>query len=74
MEEIRSTGISIERFERIHRKEGYGIKNKRYYLFNPIYEHKFGIKPKRQWSLISAIPFVRDFLTMGVYYTVEDAS
>jgi len=74
MEEIRSTGISIERFEHIHRKEGYGIKNKRYYLFNPIYEHKFGIKPKRQWSLISAIPFLRDFLTMGVYYAVEDAS
>lgn len=72
MEEIRSTGISIERFERIHKKEKFAIKNRKYYLFNPIYEHKFGIKPRTQWSVLTSIPILRNFLTMGMYYSVED--
>ncbi len=70
MEEIRSTGISIERFERISINTGFRIDSKRYYLFNPIYEHKFGIKPRRQLNLLGKIPVVRNFFTMGVYYLV----
>jgi SAM-dependent methyltransferase len=68
--EIRDTGISIERFEKICVKEGYNFLNKRHYLLNPIYEWKFGWKPKKQIGLLKAIPFFRNFLTTCVYYLI----
>ena len=71
MLEIRDTGISIERFERICKKQGYCIFHMRHYLLNPIYEWKFGWKPKRQSILIKAIPFVRNFFTTCVYYIMQ---
>lgn len=68
--EIRDTGISIERFERICLKEGYHITLKRHYFLNPIYKWKFGWKPRRQSVIIKAIPFVRNFFTTCVYYII----
>lgn len=69
--EIRDTGISIERFEKICSKENYKIIHHRHYLLNPIYEWKFGWKPRTQGLLIKAIPFVRNFFTTCVYYLVQ---
>lgn len=69
--EIRDTGISIERFERISKKEGYIILQRRHYLLNPIYEWKFGWKPRRQSIIIKAIPFLRNFFTTCVYYIIQ---
>ena len=71
MMEIRDTGISIERFEKICKKEGYSFLHARHYLLNPIYEWKFGWKPKRQSTIIKAIPFVRNFFTTCVYYIIQ---
>lgn len=68
--EIKETGISIERFERICRNKGYTVVHKTHYLINPIYEYKFGWKPRKQAGAISAIPYVRDFLTTCVYYLI----
>jgi 2-polyprenyl-3-methyl-5-hydroxy-6-metoxy-1,4-benzoquinol methylase len=70
MMEIKETGISIERFEKITKATGYKIVNKTHYLFNPIYEYKFGLKPRVQSKLISSIPYVRDFFTTCVYYLI----
>lgn len=70
--EIRDTGITIERFEQIVKRAGLRVVHKRHYLINPIYRYKFGLKPRRQSSIISAIPYVRDFLTTCVYYTVAE--
>ncbi|HVB02564.1 MAG TPA: class I SAM-dependent methyltransferase [Chitinophagaceae bacterium] len=69
--EVRSTGISIERFERILKQQGYIISGKRHYLINPIYQVKFHLKPRRQLKLISGIPYIRDLLTTCVYYLVK---
>ena len=71
MMEIRDTGISIERFEKICKKEGYTIFHAGHYLINPIYEWKFGWKPRKQISLIKLIPFFRNFLTTCVYYIIQ---
>lgn len=68
MLEIKSTGISIERFQKINKKAGFGIVSSKHYLFNPIYKYKFGITPRTQLRLISGIPFFRNFVTMGVYF------
>ena len=68
--EIKDTRITIERFEQIIRDSGLTVKNKQHYLINPIYKYKFGLQPRKQFGLISAIPYVRNFLTTCVYYTV----
>ncbi len=69
--EIKETGISIERFESICKHTGYTIANSKHYLINPIYQFKFGWKPRTQFWFISKIPFVRNFFTTCVYYTIQ---
>ena len=69
--EVKSTGISIERFEKCLRLNKLSVVAKRHYLFNPIYQFKFGVKPRQQSKLVSHIPVLRNFLTTGVYYLVK---
>jgi SAM-dependent methyltransferase len=69
--EIKETGISIDRFERILKRENYTIEKRTFFLINPNYETKFGLKPRRQSKLISAIPWVRNFFTTAAYYVVS---
>ena len=69
--EIKQTGISLERFERIVKKENYKIVAKTHFLFNPNYEVKFGLKPKKQFVLISAMPYLRNFFTSAGYYLLK---
>ena len=71
MLDIKSTGISIERFERIHRLNQYHIHHRQFYLFNPIYKFKFGIKPRKQVWPITQIPYLRNYLIMGAYYILK---
>jgi SAM-dependent methyltransferase len=68
--EIKDTQITIERFERIIKSSGLKILNKQHYFINPIYRYKFGLKPRKQLPVISSIPYLRDFITTCVYYTV----
>jgi SAM-dependent methyltransferase len=69
--EVKSTGISIERFERLVRKAGYTTERKTHYLLNPIYRFKFGWKPIEQFSWLSRLPFIRNFFTTCVYYLIR---
>lgn len=69
--EIKETGISTSRFERIAQDEKYEFVNSRQFLFNPIYEYKFGLKPRVQFSLISSIPYLRDFVTTCAFYLLR---
>lgn len=68
--EIKSTGISLHRFERIVRRAGFEITHKTLYLFNPIYRFKFGLKPRRQAAWLAGIPFLRDFFTTAGWYLI----
>lgn len=69
--EIKETGISTARFERICKDENYSFANSRFYLINPIYEYKFGLKPIVQFDFIRNVPYLRDFLTTCVYYLIR---
>lgn len=69
--EIHDTQISINRFERIAKAANFKIINRRLYLINPIYRFKFNLTPKPQFGLVSAVPFVRDFLSTTAYYVLE---
>lgn len=69
--EIKETGISIERFERLIKKNNYSIPKRTFYLINPIYKYKFNLEPRKQLGLISGIPYLRNFLTTCMYYLVK---
>ncbi len=67
--EIKETGISIERFKRIAEREGYQTLKEIFYFINPNYEVKFGLKPRKAWKIISALPFLRNFW-ITTYYSL----
>lgn len=69
--EIKETGISIERFERILKKSSYKKDKRTFYFIQPNYEVKFGLKPRKQWKLFSWIPWVRNFTMTAAYYIVS---
>jgi len=70
--EIKETGITIERFETILKKTGYKILQQKHWLINPVYEYKFGWRPRVQFQLIKAIPYIRNFFTTAVYYIIGE--
>jgi hypothetical protein len=71
MVEIKDTGISIERFEKLAAKNKFSIPSKEFYLFNPIYKYKFNLEPRVQNTLVGKVPVLRNFLTTCVYYMIQ---
>lgn len=70
--EIKDTGISTHRFERIIRKSDFEIQQQKMFLFNPIYRYKFGLTPREQAKWVLAIPHLRDFVTTAGWYLVGE--
>jgi len=69
--EVKRTGISIERLKRILRMQNYQIEREEFFLINPNYEVKFGLKPRKQIWPLTKLPFFRNFLTTCCYYLVR---
>lgn len=72
--EIKETGLSIERFEKIVKVSGFSISQHQPFLINPIYKLKFGLKPRNQFKIFSALPYLRNFVTTAVYYLVKKSN
>lgn len=68
--EIKETGITIERFKRIVKKEQYKVLKEQFYFINPNYEVKFKLKPRKQWAVVNKTPFLRNFLITTCYYLI----
>jgi hypothetical protein len=64
------TGISVQRFLRICRKNDLKLVASTFYLINPNYEVKFKLKPRRIWKIFN-IPWLRDFYTTTVYCLIS---
>jgi 2-polyprenyl-3-methyl-5-hydroxy-6-metoxy-1,4-benzoquinol methylase len=69
--EIKDTGISIERFQKILRKENWKVDLKTYFFINPNYEIKFKLKPRESYSVISSIPVLRNFMVTACYFLIS---
>lgn len=69
--EIKETGISIERFEKIVKNAGYKITGKEFFVINPIYIYKFNMKVRKQSKIIGSIPYLRNFFTTSVFYLIQ---
>jgi SAM-dependent methyltransferase len=69
--EVKETGISIDRFDRIVKRKNYVVDEKAEFLINPNYEVKFNLTPRKQFGLISAIPFFKNFFTTCCYCLIS---
>ncbi|MDD4395328.1 MAG: class I SAM-dependent methyltransferase [Bacteroidales bacterium] len=70
--EIKETGITIERFERIVKRNDYEILQKSLYFINPNYEIKFKLKQRKVLPIFRVIPYLRDFYTTAAYYVIKN--
>ena len=70
LKEIYDTRISIARFHKILKKNHVKILKEDHFLFNPNYEIKFKVKPKKVFRVFQ-IPFIKDFYTMCLYTVVQ---
>lgn len=68
--EIKETGISIERFERLVAKNNYEKLVRVLYFINPNYEIKFGLKPRKLFTVFANIPYFRNFFSTCAYYLI----
>jgi SAM-dependent methyltransferase len=68
--EIKQTGISIERFERIAGETGHRVAARKLYLVNPMYQYRYGLAPREQIDAVAGVPVLRDFVTTSAYYLV----
>ncbi|MFO0399131.1 MAG: class I SAM-dependent methyltransferase [Sphingobacteriia bacterium] len=69
--ETKERGISSWRFQRILKRTGYRIVKRTFWLFNPIYQYKFGLKGRKQFGPIAHLPGLRDLISTAVYYLVQ---
>lgn len=70
LEDLKRTGISIARFDKILKAENYTVIKKTHWLINPNYETKFGLKPRMLPKLFQ-IPFLKDYYTSAMYYLIK---
>lgn len=68
---IKECRQTIENFQRTARRQGLKTVNRQCWLINPHYETKFGLRPRRLWPLIAAIPYVRNYFSTSVFYLLE---
>ncbi len=67
LEEIKETGITIERLVSIVETSNYKILAQKYWLINPIYAFKFHLKQREVSGLFSKIPYLRNLYTTAHY-------
>lgn len=70
--ELKETGISIERFQKLAAKD-YQIIDKTLFLLNPIYKFKFGWNPLKTPALLRNIPFFRNFYSTCAYFLLRNS-
>ena len=69
--ELDDTGISIERFDKIASMH-YSIEDRTMFFINPIYQYKFKLKVRKVIAGLKDLPFLRNFYTTAVYFTLKN--
>jgi 2-polyprenyl-3-methyl-5-hydroxy-6-metoxy-1,4-benzoquinol methylase len=72
--EIHDTRISTLQLERFAKNAGLYVVKRQFWLLNPIYQYKFGWKPRKQLPFLAKIPVLNDFVTTSAYYILAPKS
>lgn len=65
---IKQTRITTEMFERFVGWTKLSVRHRQLWLVNPHYEVKFSLRPCRLPSVLSGIPYLRNFLSSSCFY------
>ncbi len=65
--EVKSTGINTGKMLSAIRTTGYRILGQKYWLINPIYRYKFGIKKRELSPVLSSLPGIKNLFTTAHY-------
>ena len=68
---IRASQMTVERFERLVSEVGYTICQRTLWFINPHYKQKFHINPRRLWTFLTYIPYLRNFYTTSAWYILR---
>ena len=69
--EIKETGLSTKRFEKLCLQNDFQILKQTKFFVAPIYEYKFGYKTRLLPRWIGAIPYFNDFFTFQSFYVIK---
>lgn len=69
--DIKKCRTSIELFRKIIKQNSFTLIDERLYFINPHYDAKFGMRPVRLPSLISRIPYVRNYFSTSCFYLLQ---
>jgi SAM-dependent methyltransferase len=67
MKYLRKVKVTLKSFEKLANDSNLLIRQKKYYLFRPDFRLRYGI-PEIKAQFLGYIPFLREFLIMGVFY------
>lgn len=65
---IKRTKCPTALFEKALQNTDLKAIDKQLYFINPHYEVKFGLKPRKLWRVIAAVPYIRDYFTTSAFY------
>ena len=71
---IHETRTTVEYFERLAKRAGFAVADRRFWFINPHYKAKFGLRPRLLWKWLGAIPYVRDFFTTSAFYILKKSA
>ena len=69
---IKRSKMTIRRFEKICAESEQKILDSKFWLINPYYESKFGLRPVKLGFLITKIPFLCDILATSCHYITSN--
>ncbi|MCD7936058.1 MAG: class I SAM-dependent methyltransferase [Tannerellaceae bacterium] len=69
--DIKSCRTTIEHFRNLIRQCNLTLVREEFYLINPHYETKFGLKPRKVPALFAGIPYLRNFYTTSCFYLLR---
>lgn len=68
---IKRTRVTIEYFEELLNETSLIITDRLLWLINPHYETKFNLSPRKLFSLLTKIPYIRDYLCTSCFYIIK---
>lgn len=70
--DIKECGTTIEMFRKLSSQANMRIVDETMFLINPHYEVKFNLHPRKLSSVVSHIPYIRNFFTTSVFYILAN--
>lgn len=69
--DTRNAKMPIQAFQGLCDKTDLETINRTLYFINPHYEVKFGLKPRKLWRVLAAVPYLRDFFSTSCHYLLR---